>query len=193
MHRVDKKCALKMIKRLSSEILRQKSSECYRVRKTLRYQSGTLYLGPAPGKRTSAKKASLCRDIEIMKKLRIDTVVCLLQPEEMVKLGIRDYSRSIRSSFSELYHVPIKDMTAPDQKTLAMLADIVSKFLMMGKNVFVHCRCGKGRSGCVAASAMVALGKAPKEAIEMIGVCNLTEEQRRSVYTFKSSLELSAP
>jgi hypothetical protein len=46
----------------------------------------------------------------------------------------------------------------------------ITGFLEEGKNVAVHCRQGVGRSGLIAAGALMSSGIATEEAIDLVGI-----------------------
>ncbi len=64
---------------------------------------------------------------------------------------------------------PIPDVTAPSNlESTAKLVDDIVDGMSAGETVVVHCRGGLGRSGTIAACCLVARGRAPVEAIELV-------------------------
>lgn len=66
----------------------------------------------------------------------------------------------------ELLHLPTPDTRAASQPALRRGAAFVSEGLEGGRNVFVHCQYGVGRSALVALCALVGRGSSPLAALE---------------------------
>jgi len=59
------------------------------------------------------------------------------------------------------FHLPIRDMRAPDESFSGVWTEIAPDILQMirqGDNVLVHCRGGLGRSGTIAALLLIEFG-----------------------------------
>jgi protein-tyrosine phosphatase len=69
----------------------------------------------------------------------------------------------------------------------SIVSEIVT-LLRYGKKVVIHCRAGRGRTGCMAACVMVRLGYLPKDAISVIRETRArtvdTAAQEHFVYRF---------
>lgn len=126
-------------------------------------------------------------EIEHMKKVGVDVVVCLLESDEAKELGLVEEESICRSLGIVYWSFPIPDYSIPKSSTAAkeFCAEVASE-LKAGKTVVVHCRQGIGRSGIIAAGILAACGFALKEAIERLSAargCRIpeTEEQLRFV------------
>jgi protein-tyrosine phosphatase len=100
----------------------------------------------------------------------IDTVVSLLEQEEVSELGLHREAGLCREQSMEFFSFPIADRGVPESLCDAMsLAQALSTKIGQGRTVAVHCRAGIGRSSLIAACALVCSGADPAEAFEVIG------------------------
>jgi len=99
----------------------------------------------------------------------LDVVVSLLEEEEAAQLELALEGQAAASNGARFVSFPIPDHGVPasTQRVIALLRDIAGA-LDDGKNVAVHCRQGIGRSGLIAAGALVSAGMAPDQAIEVV-------------------------
>lgn len=98
-------------------------------------------------------------------------LVTLLEREEFEMYGVPGLPERTRQTGLEMVHFPIVDVRTPrkaQSDEYAALIDEILALLRDGKTVVVHCRGGLGRTGTVAASVLVALGRDPDEAIEVV-------------------------
>ncbi len=71
----------------------------------------------------------------------------------------------------EVLHLPIPDgglPVDPEANRYEAFVKNIADHLEKGRTVVVHCRGGLGRSGMVAASVLVALGRTAEEALQMV-------------------------
>ena len=69
------------------------------------------------------------------------------------------------------FHLPIPDVSVPDadfERAWKSAGDELRSMLKKGDDVVVHCRCGLGRAGTVAARLLVEFGMEPKKAIATV-------------------------
>jgi protein-tyrosine phosphatase len=124
----------------------------------------------------------------------IDTVVSLLEPDEVNELGLGREALLCKSQAVEFISFPIPDRGVPGSLPEAMaLIRLISLRISEGKAVAVHCRAGIGRSSLIAACALVYSGASPHEAFEFIeGARRVrvpdTEGQRAWVVDFHEEL-----
>jgi protein-tyrosine phosphatase len=101
----------------------------------------------------------------------VDVIVTLLTEEETIELGLADEAKAAEAARVEYTSFPIPDRGVPSSASrLASLIAAISRALMAGKNVALHCRQGLGRSGLIAAAVLVASGLDPERAIETISL-----------------------
>ncbi|MGA2113317.1 MAG: dual specificity protein phosphatase family protein [Bryobacteraceae bacterium] len=122
----------------------------------------------------------------------LDVVVSLLEEEEAGQLGLTDEDLAAAANGIRFVSFPIADRGVPasNRRAIALLRDIAGA-LEDGKNVAVHCRQGIGRSGLVAAAALVTAGMSADSAIETVSAARgrtvpETEAQHRWVHHLPS-------
>lgn len=101
----------------------------------------------------------------------LDVVVSLLEDEEAAQLELAHEAEAAHREGIEFIRFPIKDRGVPDSSdaTRALLHRIVEA-LNAGKHVVVHCRQGIGRSGLIAAGALMTSGVGTEEAIKAVSI-----------------------
>jgi protein-tyrosine phosphatase len=99
----------------------------------------------------------------------LNAIVSLLESDEAAELGLEN-ERSVTESYGlQFLSLPIPDLGVPNSTGDALKA--VSELVTMlaeGRNVAVHCRQGVGRSGLVAAAALIASGMEAGEAVQLV-------------------------
>jgi protein-tyrosine phosphatase len=117
----------------------------------------------------------------------IDIVVSLLEPAESEQLGLQQERRLVEANGLRFLSLPITDRGVPSSgKAAVSLLKDLTHALEEGKHVAVHCRQGIGRSGLIAAGALVASGATPEAALRTVSSARgltvpETPEQRRWV------------
>lgn len=145
---------------------------------------GTIGVTFAPGKVDLAGRWN--RDLEAdLTRLRstfgIDVIVSLMEPWEYGFLGIADLGTRAEALGMTQILFPIEDRKAPGAGTEYAFIDLIRTIIALasaGKNVVIHCRGGRGRSGTVASSVLVARGHAPGNAIDEFRAARLTRTVR---------------
>jgi protein-tyrosine phosphatase len=103
------------------------------------------------------------------KAVGVDTVVCLLEPDEAAELGLGDEAALCRQHGIAFIAFPIADRGVPDSmRDARALAERIAATVEGGASVAVHCRAGIGRSSVIAACAMVCMGHDTRKAFAMI-------------------------
>jgi protein-tyrosine phosphatase len=99
----------------------------------------------------------------------LDVVVSLLEEEEAAELGLEREDQAAEANRIRFVSFPIPDRGVPasTQRAVALLKDLVAA-LDDGRNVAVHCRQGIGRSGLIAAAALVTTGMGADSAIQVV-------------------------
>lgn len=122
----------------------------------------------------------------------LDVVVSLLEEEEAAQLELALEGQAATAHGVRFVSCPIPDRGVPasTQRAVALLKDIVGA-LEDSKNVAVHCRQGIGRSGLIAAGALVTAGVPADKAIEVVSAARgqavpETAAQRRWIHHLPS-------
>jgi len=174
---------------------------------------GRIGLTFAPGKKT-VKSVSLTvggpagspwsRDLqadllELVGTHKAHALVCLLQDSEFEDLQIPDYFEACRKYGLFVERLPIQDGSVPTSlsETASLIARIVRR-ANDGETVVIHCRGGLGRAGTIGACALVALGKTPDEALDVVREARganapENEEQRAFVRAFSQWMSVQRP
>lgn len=136
----------------------------------------------------------LVEEIANWKEAGVEVVISLLEPEEVVDLGLQDEASFCRSTGIEFITFPVRDRGVPEsaQKTAKLTADIVA-YISSGRGVAIHCRAGIGRSSVIAACALISAGFDADTAFSMIAQARGlsvpdTDEQRNWVSGFATSV-----
>ena len=115
----------------------------------------------------------------------VDVVVSLLENEENAQLDLLCERQIAEDHALRFLSFPIPDRGVPAslQEALSLIGRITAE-LNAGKNVAVHCRQGIGRSGLIAAGALIAAGTSPDDAMQIVSYARgipvpETTEQRR--------------
>lgn len=109
-------------------------------------------------------------DILSLKRQGVETVVSLLEEEEIYELGLKMESELCLKHGIEYIHFPITDRNVP--KTDILFYNLISQLkakISAGNRMVLHCRMGIGRSTILAVCLLFKPGFKTEEAIEHIG------------------------
>jgi protein-tyrosine phosphatase len=129
-------------------------------------------------------------EVRAWKQSGIDVVVSLLAEDEIAHFDLGSEAASCRAHDIEFLSFAIADGGVPSSReAFAELLSKLSKDLIAGKNVAIHCRQGIGRAALVAISVLLSLGVEPEDAIQRVTTargCPVPEtpEQRRWILDF---------
>ena len=116
-------------------------------------------------------KRDLAADLDVIARWDARAVLTLIEPHEMVDLGVSDLGERITERGIAWHHLPIVDLSEPGtafECRWPAAGQAACKLLQEGGNVLVHCRGGRGRAGTVAACLMIELGISAREAIRRV-------------------------
>jgi protein-tyrosine phosphatase len=108
-----------------------------------------------PGKHQNSllKKLSLKNDLNSIWNQEINCIVSLITQDELKKLDINDFDKTITEYGFEHYSVEIQDLGIPSTNQLGTFK-ILTKNIIVAikteKKVLIHCNAGLGRSGLFA-------------------------------------------
>lgn len=105
-------------------------------------------------------------EVDHWKRSGVAIVVSLLEPEEVIDLGLEDEAAICSRRGIDFLSFPIADRTTPQHK-----ADAIRFIVAAGatrKPVAIHCRAGIGRSSIMAAALLVSDGISPDQALAAI-------------------------
>jgi hypothetical protein len=127
---------------------------------------GRIMCGPYPG----VDGLNFPTEVEALKNINdivndgINVMVCLQQEEQLVN-GQPRYSSLVGNKLQYL-HFPIEDQNIPSHKVFVQHMTLLLELLLQGKNIFIHCLGGHGRTGTyVAALLMIMYGLDSRQAI----------------------------
>jgi protein-tyrosine phosphatase len=124
-------------------------------------------------------------EVRAWQRATVDVVVSLLEREEQTELGLEEEGPLVEAAGLRFVSFPIPDLGVPASRTAAVfLVHRLVRDLESGKNVTVHCRQGVGRSGLIAAGALIVAGMDAASALRIVSSARRVEvpetpEQRR--------------
>lgn len=124
-----------------------------------------LGLTLCPGRRD--RERDLDQDLSTITE-QAQALLCLLTEAELHWAGVPDLLPRARARGLAVYHLPIRDQGVPEDQALRRALSWVDGQLSAGQRVVVHCMGGLGRSGLVAACALVDRGRGGDEAIRAV-------------------------
>jgi protein-tyrosine phosphatase len=132
----------------------------------------------------------LADEIAAWRRGGVDTVVSLLEAQEIAEIGLAAEPALCRAAGADFLSFPIADRGVPNSaQDVSVLADNLVARRASGAGVLIHCRAGIGRSALIAACALVVMRLSPEEAFDRIGRARGlavpdTTEQREFVARF---------
>jgi len=122
-----------------------------------------------PGRNKRNWRRDLSEDIKKLKTHKIQTVVTLVCQEELNSMGIPDLHMRLNEHDIETVHFQIKDKWVPEyMEDLVAMVQMMLVRIERQRCILVHCNGGKGRTGLVVVSTLVALGVPIDEAVSVV-------------------------
>lgn len=112
-------------------------------------------------------EADLCR----IEEWGACAVVTLIEEHEFTALSVDGLGDAVRQKHMVWYHLPIRDVSVPDQKfeqAWEVAGQQLLGLLSRGFDIVVHCKGGLGRAGTIAARLLIELGVDPVDAIASV-------------------------
>jgi protein-tyrosine phosphatase len=129
-------------------------------------------------------------EIQEWKNSGIDTVVSLLEQDEISELGLQREPELCRFSGIDFLSFPIPDRGLPrSQQETSRIAHLLAAGMRDGRSIAIHCRAGIGRSSLIASCTLICSGFEAEDALARIGasrglIVPDTDEQRDWVVAF---------
>jgi protein-tyrosine phosphatase len=99
----------------------------------------------------------------------LDTVVSLLERDEVSELGLQREAELCRASGIEFVSFPIADHGVPEAgHDVLQIASSIARGIADGRSIAIHCRVGIGRSSMIAACALICSGIEANDALARI-------------------------
>lgn len=119
-----------------------------------------------------------------LRQAGVDILVSLLTRVEAVELDLTDEPAAAVRMGLEFHAFPIIDLGVPDHVEVQPLLEVLTRALISGRHVAVHCRAGIGRSSLIAAALLVRLGTPIEQVWHVITAARgvsvpETDQQRR--------------
>ncbi|WP_020396377.1 protein-tyrosine phosphatase family protein [Thiolinea disciformis] len=125
--------------------------------------SGRLFIMPCPN------GEQLADEMVNYMEAGFNKIVCLLENQEMMRLGVAFEPRLCLQLGMEFEHFPIPDRHTPTRhKPFHELVEKLYQDLQHGKNVAIHCYAGIGRTGVLAGCLLIRDGMSAQDATELL-------------------------
>jgi ADP-ribosyl-[dinitrogen reductase] hydrolase len=132
---------------------------------------GAIAMVHCPGRCVAPWRRDLNADLAALVAWGAQSLVSLVEGHEFARLGVPQFPEVMRAARLQWYHIPIRDMQAPDAETLQAweaAGPALQATLRGGGKVAIHCAAGLGRTGTIAAKLLVNLRQSPGEAIAAV-------------------------
>lgn len=124
--------------------------------------------GEYPGGFENAK--SMRRRIDAFLEAGIDTFFDLTQPNELISYETILGEQARMHEIEPAYHrFAIRDRHIPSREAMITLLDAIDDALSAGRNIYVHCWGGVGRTGTTVGCYLVRRGMANDKALARVG------------------------
>jgi protein tyrosine phosphatase len=103
-------------------------------------------------------------ELDVLRDVGIDTFVDLTEGSEY---GLRPYAPYLAPDVEYRHHA-IRDFGCPTPQAMGDILDTIDDALARGRNVYVHCYAGIGRTGTVVSCFLVRRGMDAREAMRTV-------------------------
>lgn len=130
-----------------------------------------------PGRFKAGEYPGATTDQETKLKLRwlLDTGINLLIDLTLQgESGLKPYEHLFYKEASKVpiaalhKRIPVSDFSTPSKEKMVEILDMIDLGLSLGKNIYLHCHAGKGRTGTVVGCFLVRQGLAGPQALEQL-------------------------
>jgi ADP-ribosyl-[dinitrogen reductase] hydrolase len=137
---------------------------------------GLISMSFCPGKKqfnglTGSWSRDLYLDLARIRDWGASIVVSLIEAQEFASLDVEALPDVVAELGMQWRHGPIPDRHPPHQQFMLdwpTLKDELMEELSSGKNIFIHCMGGLGRTGVVAAMLLMEVGYSANQAIAAV-------------------------
>jgi len=126
---------------------------------------GRLGMTLCPGRRDRGRQ--LQADVAAIRAAGANVLVCLLQEEELERVGAEDLQQACLAVGIGFRQLPIPDQGVPAMDEAKECVGDIRESLARGECVVLHGMGGLGRTGLMAASVAIEAGMDPEEAIAL--------------------------
>lgn len=133
-------------------------------------------------------------EIKFLKKLKVDTLISLLDSSEEFELGLLMENEICTKWKMEFINFPIKDVNVPkNENAFIELVNKLSNKIKENKKIVIHCRMGIGRASILSAAIMIKLGINAEEVFDKISQYRIlkvpdTDQQKKWIFSIKNKL-----
>ncbi|MEK7413352.1 MAG: phosphotransferase [Planctomycetota bacterium] len=127
---------------------------------------GRVGITLCPGRRDRGRK--LDDDLQRLRELGVDRILCLLSNEELAWAGVADLQATAAARGFTFRQEPLLDQAPPSVAEAGALVAWLDQGMREGKTTVVHCFGGLGRAGTIAACLLVHRGDTARRAIDTV-------------------------
>ena len=107
-------------------------------------------------------------DLTVIKEWGASAVLTLIEDFEFELLNVQNLGQMVRNMGMKWFHLPIQDGCPPGYRfegPWLKVSSVLHNILDKGGKILIHCRCGNGRAGTVAALMLIERGMTVEDAI----------------------------